>query len=94
MLEALKKILTKLPIPGLRSKVLQVSPKTSQALRQLIRSYQRQKRLWIYIILSSVSLMVLYTLLSLLWGELWQGGSGGLDHFDGCGHCHLSGSTV
>lgn len=74
MLEALKKILAKLPIPGLRSKVLQVSPKTSQALRQLIRSYQRQKRLWIYIILSSVSLMVLYTLFSLLWGELWQSG--------------------
>jgi hypothetical protein len=74
MLEALKKILAKLPIPGLRSKVLQVSHKTSQALRQLIRSYQRQKRLWIYIILSSVSLMVMYTLFGLLWVELWDGG--------------------
>ena len=74
MFEALKRVLGKLPIPGLRPKVLQVSQKTSHALRQLIRRYQRQKRLWIYIIFSSVSLMVLYTLFSLLWVELWQGG--------------------
>lgn len=74
MFEAFKRILGRLPIPGLRPKALQVSQKTSQALRQLIRRYQRQKRLWIYIIFSSVSLMVLYTLFSLLWVELWQGG--------------------
>jgi hypothetical protein len=74
MLEAFKNILAKLPILGSRSQVLQVSQKTSQALRQLIRRYQRQKRLWIYIIISSVSLMVLYTLFSLLWVELWDGG--------------------
>lgn len=74
MLEAVKKVLAKLPLPGLRPNALQVSQKTSQALRQLVRRYQRQKRLWIYIILSSICLIVLYILFSLLWTELWQGG--------------------
>lgn len=74
MLAFIKNILAKLPLPGMRTKALNISQKTSQALRQLMRGYQRQKRLWIYIILSSVSLMVLYILFSLLWIELWQGG--------------------
>lgn len=74
MFETLKRVLARLPIPGLRPNALQVSQKTSQALRQLVRRYQRQKRLWIYIILSSVCLLVLYVLFSLLWIELWQGG--------------------
>jgi hypothetical protein len=74
MLETLKKVLAKLPLPGLRPNALQLSQKTSQALRQLVRRYQRQKRLWIYIILSSMCLMVLYIMFSLLWTELWQGG--------------------
>jgi len=74
VLETLKAILHKLPFVGRASDVLQISQKTSQALRQLVRRYQRQKRLWIYIILSSVSLMVVYILFSLLWIELWQGG--------------------
>ncbi|MFT5369228.1 MAG: undecaprenyl pyrophosphate phosphatase UppP [Candidatus Latescibacterota bacterium] len=74
MFRILKQILAKLPIPGFRADVLQVPEKASQALRQLIRSYQRQKRLWIYIILSSISLMLLYTLFSLLWAEVLHGG--------------------
>lgn len=74
MLKTLKAILHRLPLIGRPSDVMQISQKTSHALRQLVRRYQRQKRLWIYIILSSVSLMVVYILFSLLWIELWQGG--------------------
>ncbi|MDA0709043.1 MAG: hypothetical protein O3B73_02390 [bacterium] len=74
MLETVKRLLSKLPIPGFRAKVLPTSEKTSQALRQLIRRYNRQKRLWIYIILSSVCLVVMYVMFILLWEGLWSDG--------------------
>jgi len=74
MFAALKKYWAKLPIPRFRADVVQVSQKTSVSLRQLIRRYQRQKRLWIHIILSSISLMVLYVVFFLLWVELSHGG--------------------
>jgi len=48
----------------------QVSKQTLQALRQLNQRYQRQKRLWVYIILSAMALLVLYVMFSVFWAGL------------------------
>jgi type VI protein secretion system component VasK len=43
---------------------------TLLALRQLNQGYQRQKRLWVYIILSALTLMIVYVMFSIFWAGL------------------------
>lgn len=47
------------------------SDKPSQALRQLNSRYMRQKRLWVYIVLSSLGLVIVFVLFSIFWSDLW-----------------------
>ncbi len=70
MWDKLKQILLRL----FRRKKLarNLSIKTSQALRQLNNQYVQQKRLWVYIILSSIGLVVSYILCSIFWSQLWE----------------------
>lgn len=47
------------------------SDKPSQALRQLNSRYMRQKRLWVYIVMSSLGLVIMFVMFSILWSDLW-----------------------
>ena len=70
MLGALKSLLQRLPWRSSRPE--QFAKKTSQALRQLNRSYQRQKRLWVYSVLYSLALMALYVIFAIFLPGLWE----------------------
>jgi len=50
----------------------QFAKKTSQALRQLNRRYQRQKRLWAYSVLYSLALMAVYVIFAIFLSGLWE----------------------
>lgn len=59
-------------LPWRRSAPERFAPKTSQALRQLNRRYQRQKRLWVYSVLYSLGLMATYVIFAVFLPGLWE----------------------
>ncbi|MCZ6634017.1 MAG: hypothetical protein O7G87_11480 [bacterium] len=50
-----------------------LSSQTSRALRQLHARFQRQKRGWIYVMLSSLTLGCVYGIFSVFVDSLWEG---------------------
>ncbi len=72
MLMALKTLFKRLPLPWRKPSPEQFATRPSQALRQLNRRYQRQKRLWVYSFLYSVALMVIYCIFAILLPCLWE----------------------
>lgn len=70
MIRFFKSLLKRLP--WRRSLPEQFAQRTSQALRQLNRRYQGQKKLWVYSILYSLGLMATYVIFAVFLPGLWE----------------------